>query len=199
MNQVKDRFIILKKMKYGEADLIIHALSSKGEKVSFMARSALKSKKRFGGGILEPTHFVQMTYKHASESGKLSVLQDAHLVNDFAGLRKSYDRLEFALYTLECFSRVSQEGDQHSEHLFNLLGHALKTLETSEDLTVFKMHFYLKFLYQQGVMTADSWMTSFLKTPLAETEKLKEEKEVVLEHIMEVESMIEHYLKNATL
>lgn len=199
VNQVKDRFIILKKTKYGEADLILHALSSKGEKVSFIARAALKSKKRFGGGVLEPTHFVQLTYKQPGESGRLHVLQEAQLINDFQGLRQSYDRLEFALYVLECFARVSQEGDQHSDFLFNLLGHTLKSLESAQDTSVLKMHFYLKFLFQQGVMTADPWMASFLKTPLADSAKLSEEKDVVLEHIMEVESMVEHYLKNATL
>lgn len=199
MNQVKDRFIILKKMKYGEADLILHALSSKGEKVSFMARAALKSKKRFGGGVLEPTHFVQFAYREASGAGQLSVLQEAHLINDFHGLRSSYDRLEFALYVLECMAKVSQEGDQHSEFLFNLLGNTLRALEVAEDVAILKMHFYLKFLHQQGVMTADSWMTPFLKTSLAETQKLAQQKDVVLAHLMEVESMVEHYLKNAGL
>ena len=63
MSELQDRFIILKKMKYGESDLIIHALSSAGTKKSFIARAALKSKKRFGGGVLEPSHFVKLTYK----------------------------------------------------------------------------------------------------------------------------------------
>jgi DNA repair protein RecO (recombination protein O) len=199
VNQVKDRFIILKKMKYGEADLILHALSSKGEKVSFMARAALKSKKRFGGGVLEPTHFVEFSYKHNSSEGQLSVLQEAHLINDFHGLRTSYDRLEFALYVLECMAKVSQEGDQHSEFLFNLLGNTLKALEGAEDVAILKMHFYLKFLHQQGVMTADPWMTPFLKTSLAASALLAPERETVMDHLMEVESMVAHYLKNATL
>ena len=66
MTQAQNRFIILKKMKYGESDLILHAISMQGEKLSFIARGALKSKKRFGGGVLEPTHFVSFTYKQSS-------------------------------------------------------------------------------------------------------------------------------------
>ena len=199
MNQQKDKFIILKKMKYGEADLILHALSSHGAKVSFIARSALKSKKRFGGGVLEPSHFVQLTYKPTAEEGKLNVLQEATLLSDFNGIRQSYDRLEFALHAVECVSRVSQEGDQNSEFLFNLLGHTLKATETAQDLLILKMQFYLKFLLQQGVMEAEPWMAPFLRATIAETNQLENHKAEALEHLFDVDSMVQHYLQNATL
>lgn len=199
MTQGKDRFIILKKIKYAEADLIIHGLSTRGEKLSFIARGALKSKKRFGGGVLEPTHFVAFTYKQASGQGQLHVLQEATLVNDFPGLRKDYDRLEAALHIVECVSKVSQEGDRDSAFLFNLLGHTLKALETATDILVLKMHFYLKFLLQQGVVNAEPWMAPFLKTNLADSEKLISYREVVDNELHNVEQMVKHYLANATL
>lgn len=199
MTQGKDRFIILKKIKYSEADLIIHGLSTRGEKLAFIARGALKSKKRFGGGVLEPTHFVTFTYKQASESGQLNVLQEATLMNDFPGLRTDYDRLETALHILECVSKVSQEGDKDSEFLFNLLGHALKSLETASDILVLKMHFYLKFLLQQGVVNAEPWMAPFLKTNLADTEKLLPYRQTVDEELPNVEQMVKHYLAHAML
>jgi DNA repair protein RecO (recombination protein O) len=143
VSQGKERFIILRKIKYSEADLIVHALSPQGEKLAFIARGALKSKKRFGGGILEPSHFVSFTYKVANEEGQLNVLQEATLINDFPGLRKDYEHLELALHVLECVGKVSQEGDKNSEFLFNLLGHTLKAIEVSEDVLILKMHFYL--------------------------------------------------------
>lgn len=179
--------------------MIIHALSPKGEKVSFIARGALKSKKRFGGGVLEPTHFVTLTFKKASEQGQLSVLQEATIINDFPGLRADYDRLEMALHVLECVSKVSQEGDQNSEFLFNLLGHTLKALETSADILVLKMHFYLKFLLQQGVVNAEPWMAPFLRTNIAESEKLTPHRQIVDDELANVEMMVKHYLANAML
>lgn len=199
MTQGKDRFIILKKIKYAEADLIIHGLSPRGEKLGFIARGALKSKKRFGGGVLEPTHFVTFTYKQAGEHGQLNVLQEATLVNDFPGLRTDYDRLETALHILECVSKVSQEGDRDSEFLFNLLGNTLKVLESMPDVLVLKMHFYLKFLLQQGVVNAEPWMAPFLKTNLSDSVKLIPYRQIVDEEMHNVEQMVKHYLANATI
>lgn len=199
MTQAQNRFIILKKVKYGESDLILHAISVQGEKLSFIARGALKSKKRFGGGVLEPTHFVSFTYKQSSEEGKMHVLQEATLVNDFVGLRTDYDRLELALHILECVSKVSQEGDKNSEFLFNLLGHTLRALENAQDPLVVKMHFYLKFLLQQGVVDAEPWMAPFLKTNLADSNQLVSYRQVVDDELYNVEQMVRHYIEHAML
>ncbi|MNK11929.1 DNA repair protein RecO [compost metagenome] len=199
MSQNKEKFIILRKVKYAEADLIIHGLSPQGEKVSFIARGALKSKKRFGGGILEPTHFVQFTYKEAASHGQLNTLNEATLINDFAGIRKNYDHLELALHVVDCVAKVSQEGDKNSEFLFNLLGHTLKALETATDPAVVKMHFYLKFLFQQGVIETEPWMTPFLRTNLADTNQLLDQKRVVGQEMSAVEIMVRHYIETATI
>lgn len=193
------RFIILRKIKYSESDLIIHALSQQGERLSFIARGAAKSKKRFGGGILEPTHFVNFTYKNAKEEGGLNTLQEATLINDFAGLRTDYDLLELALHVVECVNKVSQAGDTSSDFLFNLLGHTLKALETAQDPLVTKMHFYLKFMLQQGVIEAEPWMAPFLRTNMADTNSLVSQRPVVDDELRNVELMVKHYIENATL
>ena len=164
-----------------------------------MARGALRSKKRFGGGVLEPTHFVSFTYKEAREEEGLHTLQEATLINDFPGLRTNYDRLELALHIIECVNKVSQAGDVNSEFLFNLLGHTLKAVETSEDLLILKMHFYLKFLLQQGVVDPESWMAPFLKTNIADSNSLKSYRQIVDNELGNVTLMVKHYLENATL
>jgi DNA repair protein RecO (recombination protein O) len=198
--EVKDRFIILRKMKYGEADLIVHALSTHGEKLSFIARSAMKSKKRFGGGVLEPSHFVQFTYKQANEEGRINTLNEATLLNDFKGIRKSYDHLELALHILDCVSRVSQEGDRSSESMFNLLGNTLKAIENSPNVPMIKMHFYLKFMYQQGVLTPEPWMAPFLKTNITDFNSLvdnAELKKATDSHLSQIEFAVQQYIKTA--
>ncbi len=199
MNKGQGNFIILRKIKYSESDLIVHALSSEGEKLSFIARGALKSKKRFGGGILEPTHFINLTFKLAEGEGRLHLLQEATLINDFANIRKDYDRLSFALHILECVNKVSQEGDTFSDFLFNLLGHTLKAIETAEDLLVLKMQFYLKLLLQQGVVNAEPWMGPFLRARISECNQLKLHRHIVDEELSNVELMVRHYLENAAL
>lgn len=187
-------------MKYSEADLIIHALSIHGEKLSLIARGAMKSKKRFNGGVLEPTHFVQLSFKQAHEEGKLHTLHEATLLNDFKKLRRNYDHLEFALQVLDTVSRVSQEGDKTSESLFNLLGNTLKAVEDCESLAPLKMHFYLKFLFQQGVLTPEAWMAPFLRANIADNAALAADKGARKDaelHLSQIEAATQHYIQNA--
>lgn len=187
-------------MKYGEADLIIHALSSAGAKKSFIARSALKSKKRFGGGILEPTHYVLLTYKEKKSDNQLNVLNEATLIDDFKDIRADYDKLEFGLFMLNCAYHVSQEGELHSQFLFNLVGHSLRQLGKVTRLRTFKLHFCLKFLFQQGVISVEEWMAPFLKINMADTEQLNqipEMNDIVDNFGDSIESQVLHYIKNA--
>ena len=200
MSESKEKFIILKKTKYSESDLIIHALSPTGAKLSFMARSALKSKKRFGGGVLEPTHFVSLTYKKGRSDGAMASLTEATLLDGFDEIRLDYDKLELALFILNCAYHVAQEGDSGSQFLFNLVGHSLRALQKSNKVNLLKLHFCLKFLYQQGVMSVDQWMTPFLKANISDHQSLSEIPEAddfVSEYLDSIESQVFQYIKTA--
>lgn len=200
MNEKQERFIILKKIKYGEADLIIQALGADGSRSSFMAKSALKSKKRFGGGILEPLHYVNFTYSEAQGSARLNTLKEATLIDDFRDLRASYEKLELAFFILNCVSQVSLEGDKNSDFLFNLTGHTLRALAKSQSLNMLKLHFCLKFLYQQGVITLEPWMSIFLKINMTESGLLVEDNNnlvLVERHLDSIVYQVQHYIKTA--
>lgn len=200
MSDKQDRFIILKKVKYGEADLIIHALGSNGSKYSFMARSALKSKKRFGGGILEPLHYVNLSYKDNSDPNKIKTLNEAQLIDDFSSIRENYDRLELALFVASCVSHVGLEGDVNSDFLFNLMGHTLRAISQTEQVRLLRLHFCLKLLFQQGVISIENWMAPFLKTNMSDTQnllKLEGWKDIVENYLDSIESMVLQYIKTA--
>ncbi|OFZ31469.1 MAG: DNA repair protein RecO [Bdellovibrionales bacterium RIFCSPHIGHO2_01_FULL_40_29] len=200
MSEKQDRFIILKCIKYGESDLILHALSSQGAKYSFLARGALKSKKRFGGGILQPSHFVSLTFKDTSEEGKLRILNEATLIDDFKSIRTDYERLDFALFALNCAGSVSQAGDVHSDFLFNLLGNTLRTAGVAENLTALKLHFCLKFLFQQGVVSIEEWMSPFLRINIMDHATLLMDNSVqshVDNYLDSIESLVMQYIKTA--
>ncbi len=202
VSEITAPFIILKKTKYQEADLIIQALSQSGNKKSFIAKSALRSKKRFGGGVLEPTHFVQFTYTPSKNGTGLNVLNEASVINDFKNIRTDYDKIEFALNIMNCVTHVSQEGDFDSHFLYNLVGHSLKYLERCDmaSINLFKMHFYLKFLYQQGVISLESWMNPFLKTNIVQSETLilvSELNVIVDSFLSSIELQVKHYIKSA--
>lgn len=196
-------FLILKKIKYSEADLIIHALSQAGEKMSFLARGALRSKKRFGGGVLEPTHHVKFTYTVSPQSD-MHTLKEAQLLQGFELIRTDYDKLDFALTSLNCVSQVSMAGDSDSATMYNLLGHLLKKLEvvkTPAELTLIKVQFYLKFLRQQGVLEGEEWMKPFLRLSLQDPNSLPElaaEQQTVNSKLNSLEKLVLQYVKTAS-
>lgn len=199
MSDQQKPFLILRKIKYGESDLIVQALSTVGEKISFMARGALRSRKRFGGGVLEPGHHVLLTYKEAAQAGKMGTLQEATLIADFRNIRRTYDHLEFALFILECAGKVGQEGDESSGFLYNLVGHTLKAIESCQNLDILKLQFYLKFLMNQGVMNIEPWMKPFLMAKISEVDSLLEFQDVAEKKEILVKNDLRHYLKNAEL
>jgi DNA repair protein RecO (recombination protein O) len=170
--QVKDRVFILKKQRYGDADLIIHALNPKGERLNLFARSALRSKKRFGGGVLEPTHYVNVMYEEKSgrSDQPLHTLKEASLIEDFVGLRTDYNRLETALYLIQLVHDVSREGDVHANEIFNLLGNALRAAEKTSAPHKLRTHFEIKLLAHHGVLDVGQEEAKLLKANIADHE-----------------------------
>lgn len=165
MDALKKRTIILKKVAYQESDLILKVLTSSGEKLDVMAKGAQKSKKRFGGGVLDPLNYTELTF--APKKNKNSTwlyLNEAQMLYDFAGIRTDYDRIKMALYFLKVVTKVELESD--SSYVFDLLLHALRASETVGNLNILKCQFEIKFLFKQGVLLPDEELSPFLKASL---------------------------------
>lgn len=197
--QVKDKVFILKKTRYGDADLILNCLSSRGARLNLFARSALKSKKRFGGGVLEPTHYVHVLYEDksgtSSAESPLQTLKEASLVNDFPGLRSDYSRIETGLHFVRLINSVVKEGDVDSVDLFNLLGNALKAAETSERLDRLRTHFEAKLLANQGMFPVEETDDEILmRTPIAEHARLPLDERAWVRARGRVKRILEEYL-----
>ncbi|MGE0631619.1 MAG: DNA repair protein RecO [Pseudobdellovibrionaceae bacterium] len=195
----KEKVIILRKVKYGEADLVVQCLSQKGAKMSFLARGALKSKKRFGGGILEPSHYVEIRSKEnpSAKPDKLTSLEEAQLVDAFQGLRSDYDRLKLGLLFVELISKISREGDVHSENLFNLLGHALKIAEQTESPYRLRLHFIVKLLKFEGVLTPEEWMKAPLGLPISKNADWILDEKQAQDYLAMIEPGLRRYLLSA--
>ena len=156
------KLILLRKVKYGEADLILSGITCEGSKLSFVARSAVKSRKRFGGGVLEPTHYVRATYKESRSESGLNSLSEASLLESFAGLKKDFSRIEMGLKMVRMIDRLSQDGDQDLKNLFDLLGNSLKAAETSQNLEKLQIHFEVKLMTYLGILPQWSEVRPFL-------------------------------------
>ncbi len=175
--QVKEKVFILKKTRYGDADLILNCLTPKGARISLYARSALKSKKRFGGGVLEPTHYIHALYEDKSSrshsENPLHTLKEASLIEGFQGLRTDYSRIETALYFVQLISDVVKEGEVDSADLFNLLGNTLRAAESSHHLDWLRTQFEVKLLANQGVLPVEEEEHLLLRAPIADHESLR--------------------------
>ncbi len=197
-----ERFIILKKIKYSEADLVIHGSSQRGTKMAFMARGALKSKRRFGGGILELINFVEFDYKVAKTELSLNTLNEATLIRDFATLKKDYDKIEFALEVLDLVAKVIQEGDEQSQKLFQIVGHLFHHLDqqdsSSQAWRNLRMQFYLKFLMQQGVLDLADWMSPYLKTKF-EDYRIIPQIEEYQQLLLSIHRQVKGYIETASV
>jgi len=194
---IKEKAILLTKNKYGESDLILKLLTSSGEIYSAIAKSALKSRKRFGGGVLEPTHYVNVTLTRRTDDSsgeRMAVLNEAQIIDDFKGLKTDYDRLDLALQLVRVVATVAREGDAHAD-IFNLLGHTLKAAETARSLSRLRTQFTLKMLHLQGVLPHDMRFLPFLKTPIKETDSL-DQFDLVLDSGVAAESdlLLQRYL-----
>lgn len=171
----KEKILVLRTYKHGEADLVVHGLNPLGARMNFFARGAAKSRKRFAGGILEPTHYLEVGYKpgSAQDGDPLHSLLDAHVIRDFPKLRNNYDRLEGALYLLRLVHKLGQQGVVDSPDLFNLLGNALQAAEESGNIENLKLQFELKLLSAQGVLPQDDAFTPWLKANMSMHEQFK--------------------------
>ena len=168
----KDKVIVLKQIPFSESDLIIHALNPKGALMSFIAKGAVKSKKRFTGGVLEPGHFIGVEYRK-SRSSDLHFLCDAWFLKRFSAIRTDYDRLTLALHFLSLIEKVSQAGTEDSSDLFNLLGNGLKAVETSTHLSTLQFVFEFRLLLNQGVLPQElQEQTQLFCMTVAEHEQL---------------------------
>lgn len=192
----KERILVLKLVKYGESDLIVHGINPLGARMNFFARGAAKSKKRFGGGILEPTHYLEVTYKARTggDGDPLHTLQEAQLVREFPKLRTDYKRLETALNWLKLVHMMSQQGVVDSPDLFNLIGNALACAETTNDIEKLKTHFELKLLATQGILPPEPEYDSWLSATLAQHEQIKTGSEARRRVAEQVHDQLKHYL-----
>lgn len=170
--KAQDKGIVLRSIRYGEADLIVSVLTPKGVRLQLFARSALKSKKRFGGGVLEPTHFISVSYedRRARIGGEsdLHSLHEASLLESFSGLRSNYERLELAFYFLQVAEKVARSGGGDGPELFDLLGNSLKNAEVSEHLDRLRVHFEARLLAMQGVLELEASLATLAGRPVAQ-------------------------------
>ncbi len=118
--------ILLRRINYGDYDLIITFFTLNKGKLSVIAKSAKKSTKRFAG-ILELFSVLQIVVSAGSRKG-LPVLQEAVLQHPFANIRADIKKTGYASYWAELINEWMEDGVKHLQ-LFRLLQYVLEQLD----------------------------------------------------------------------
>lgn len=175
--------------------MILHGITSQGRRCAFLARGALKSKKRFAGGVLDPLQYIEVVATVSAKKDSLMNLDEAHLIDGFDELRTNYDLLEAAFWATDIVGKISTEDDPNNKSLFDLLGHGLRTLKGELDPDIFKIHFGLKVLHAQGVLQTDEWMLPYLERPLSDCRAIADS--AVRNHVDWIEYQFKIYVSRA--
>lgn len=117
---------MLRRIDYGDYDLIITFFTLNKGKTSVIAKSAKKSTKRFSG-ILELFSVLQIVVTTGSGKG-LPVLQETTLKNPHSNIRTDIKKTGYASYWAELINEWTEESVKQVE-LYRLFEHVLRELD----------------------------------------------------------------------
>lgn len=141
--------ILLRRVDFGDYDLIITFLSLSRGKISIIAKAAKKSTKRFGG-ILEIFSLLELVCSMGRRTG-LPVLQEANLIEPFSGIRSDIKKTAYASYWSEIINEWMEENEAQAE-LYHLLAYVLAQLDQGRTSGAFlSILFQMRFMKLAGL------------------------------------------------
>jgi DNA repair protein RecO (recombination protein O) len=144
MSLYRDRGVVLRTYKLGEADKIVVLLTSGHGKVRAVAKGVRRTKSRFGGRLEPLSHVELLLY----EGRELDIVSQAEIIDPWRLLHEDLARVAQGLAMVEATEQVAQEREA-SDPLYRMLVGALRTLaERSGPLVVGA--FYWKLLAIDG-------------------------------------------------
>ena len=124
MAAYKSKGIVLRSIRYGEADRILDLYTQDAGLVSTIAKGIRRTKSRFGGR-LEPLSCVDfMAYRGRT----LDTVTQVEVLKSFHGVREDLDRFE-AAGRMVATVRALSGGDDADRRVFNVLYRGLEALE----------------------------------------------------------------------
>jgi DNA repair protein RecO (recombination protein O) len=141
--------VLLRRIDYGDFDLVLTLFTETAGKISVIAKHAKKSKKRFAG-VLELFSILNITCRSSRRSG-LPVLQEALLQEPFAAIRENMLHTAYASYWAELVTAWAEEA-QPMDRLYRLLAFMLGGLDQQQtDPALLNLMFQMRFLDIAGL------------------------------------------------
>ena len=117
---------MLRSLRYGEADRILHVYTPQRGRVSAIAKGVRRARSRFGGR-LEPFFRLQLDLHEGR--GELLTVTGAQTVEGYPRLRSDARALDAAARACDAVGRLFETGEPHP-NVFNLLCRRLSLLDT---------------------------------------------------------------------
>ena len=146
---VKTEGIVLRSLRYGEADRILHVYTRDRGRMGAIAKGVRRARSRFGGR-LEPFSHVALVLHEGR--GDLLTVTGADTVRAHARLRDDAGTLDAAARACDAVSRLFETDEPHPE-VFHLLGNELALLEADAAAATHanQLAFRLKLLLAAGL------------------------------------------------
>src|SRR6202451_4695211 len=146
---VKTEAVVLRSMRYGEADRILHLYTPNRGRVSAIAKGVRRARSRFGGR-LEP--FFRLRIELHEGRGELLTVTGAQTVDGHPGLRGDGRALDAAARACDAVGRLFETSEPHPG-VFNLLCRKLSLLDENpaEATRASALAFRLKLLVAGGL------------------------------------------------
>ena len=123
--QLKTEAVVLRSMRYGEADRILHVYTLHRGRVSAIAKGVRRARSRFGGR-LEP--FFRLQLELHEGRGELLTVTGAHTIDAHARLRGDARALDGASRACDAVGRLFETSEPHPG-VFHLLCRQLALLD----------------------------------------------------------------------
>jgi DNA repair protein RecO (recombination protein O) len=127
--QVKTEAIVLRSLRYGEADRILNLYTRDRGRVGAIAKGVRRARSRFGGR-LEP--FFRLHIELHEGRSELLTVTGAETIDGYPALRADAAALDGASRSCDAVLRLFDTGEGHGD-VFNLLCNRLALLGSADD------------------------------------------------------------------
>jgi DNA repair protein RecO (recombination protein O) len=145
VSQFRDRGVVLRTIRLGEADRIVTLLTEQHGKVRAVAKGVRRTTSKFGSRLEPLTHVALLGWQGR---GDLDTVNQVEIIDTNRAVREDLDRMATAMTMLEVVDQVAQE--RHANpRLYEMLVGALAALG-ARDSPMVAPAFFLKVLVLEG-------------------------------------------------
>jgi DNA repair protein RecO (recombination protein O) len=142
----RDKGVVLRTYRLGEADRIVVFLTEHHGKVRAVAKGVRKTTSKFGARLEPLTHVDLLLWQGR---GDLDIVNQVEVLGSFRAVREDLERLPSGMALLEVTDQIAQE--RHPDpRLYTMLVGALGALADDGDHTLVAPAFFLKALVLEG-------------------------------------------------